>query len=161
MKTVSFFVAILLVTLPLSLIAQGSSTREIEKAAALYARSHYSSGRVVFDPRSAYLKGTNPSRTPQEINSLAQQLGATSVADQSKYLVCSGAPKVCRIRGADRIISINRPEVAGDTAYVIVRVLEPTTFASHPINRREDRLLIVDAGGSWKFVKLVGGGSIN
>ena len=161
MKIVSFSVGILLVAFPPSLIAQASPVREIEMAAAMYARSQHLSGTVVFDPRPEYQKGTAPSRTPQEIDSLGQLLGATSIADQSKYLTCSGTPSVCKIRGADAIISFNRPEVVGDTAYVVVRILEATIFASHPINRREDRLLIVKAGGSWKFVKVVGGGSIN
>jgi hypothetical protein len=115
---------------------------------------------VVFDPRPAYYKDTAPSRTAQEITALAQMLGATSVADQGKYLVCSGPPKMCRIAGADAIIYMNRPQVFGDTAYVIVGILKPTAFPKRPILRREDRLLIVHADGSWKFVKLVGGGSI-
>lgn len=161
MKTVSLSLAMVLVAFPTCSIAQGSPVREIEKAAAVYARSQYSTGTVVFDPRPVYLKGTMPSRTPQEIDSLSRLLGATSIADESKYLVCSGAPKLCRIRGADAIISINRPEVVGDTAYVIVRVLQRTTFATRPITSREDHLLIVKAGEAWKFVKLVGGGSIS
>lgn len=161
MKTVSFSLAMLLVAFPTCSIDQGSPVREIEKAAAVYVRSLHLAGTVVFDPRPAYLKGTMPSRTPQEIDSLAQLLGATSIADQSKYLVCSGPPKLCRIRGADAIISINRPEVVGDTAYVMVSVLKPAPFANRPITYREDRLLIVKAGGSWKFVEVAVGGSIS
>ena len=131
------------------------------RPAAVYVRSLHLAGTIVFDPRPAYLKGTMPSRTPQEIDSLALLLGATSIADQSKYLVCSGPPKLCRIRGADAIISVNRPEVVEDTAYVMVSVLKPTPFSNRPITRREDRLLIVKAGGSWKFVEVAVGGSIS
>lgn len=144
-----------------SLAAQGSSVRQIEAAAAVYARSHYSTGKVVFDPRPAYLEGTVPSRTPHEIESLARLLGAASVADESEYLACSGSPKRCRIKGADAIISINRPEIVGDTAYIIVRVLVPFRSPYRPITSREDRLLIVNAGGSWKFVEVAPGGSIS
>jgi hypothetical protein len=144
-----------------SLTAQRSPVPEIERAAAGYARSLHLSGKVVFDPRPAYEKGMAPSRSAQEIDILAKVLGATSVADQSNYIVCPSTHGKCRIIGANAIISVNRPEVFGDTAYAIVRVLAPTAFPSHPINSREDRLLIVKEDGAWKFVKLVGGGSIN
>ena len=155
-----FSVATLLLFSATPLIAQTSSVREIEMAAAGYARSLHLAGKIVFDPRPDYQRGRKPPRTREEISSLAQQLGATSIADQSQYLVCSSAPKICRMRGADAIISINRPEVVGDTAYVIIRRLQPSPLGRTPITRREDRLLIVNAGGSWRFVKLVGGGSI-
>lgn len=154
-------VAVLIAAFSHSLAAQRSPVPQIEAAAAVYARSRYSSGKVVFDPRPAYMKGTAPSRTPQEIHKLGQLLGATSVADESEYLACSGAPKVCRMKGADAIISINRPEVVGDTAYVVVRVLGPGPSVKRPITRREDRLLVVKSNGSWSFVKLAGGGSIS
>lgn len=150
----------LLIAFSPSLTAQGSSVPQIEAAAAVYARSHYASGKVVFDPRPAYLKGSTPSRTPQEIHKLGLLLGATSIADESEYLACSSAPKVCRMKGAHVIISINRPEVVGDTAYVLVRILGPGPSAKWPLTRREDRLLVVKRDGSWRFVKLVGGGSI-
>jgi hypothetical protein len=161
MKTLAFFFVMLFGSLPLSSCAQRSPVDEIEKVAAEYARTLSLRGTVVFDPRSAYDKRGTRSRTPQEIHSLAKLLGATITADEGDYLVCPGKPGLCKMSGAEAIISINSPEVVGDTAYVVVRVLEPTAFPTLPINSREDRLLVVKAGGSWRFVKLVGGGSIN
>lgn len=143
-----------------SLGAQKSPVQQIEMAAAGYARSLYLSGTVVFDPRPAYEKGTAPSRTPAEISALAKAIGATKTADQAEYLVCSGTPRRCIIKGADAIVYIDRPEVIGDTAYVIVGRLQPFGSPRMPISGREDRLLFVKTGAAWKFVKLVGGGRI-
>jgi hypothetical protein len=161
LKTLSVLLSVVFVSSPVSLVAQRSPVADIEKAAATYVRSLHLMGKVVFDPRPAYDRGAVLPRSSEEIASLAQLSGSNITADQGAYIACSGIPKRCRMSGANAIVSVNRPEVIGDTAYVVVRILEPTLAASHPINRREDRLLILNHGGSWKFEKVVGGGSIN
>lgn len=142
--------------------AQTSQVPLVENSMAVYARAHMLHGKVAFDPRSTFEKGTASPRRTAEVTALASSLGADIVADQSRHLACQPRPRsFCRIVGADMIVSMNRPAISGDTAYVFIRILTPTIFPRMPISDRVERMLLEKRNGSWVVIGPVGGGSIN
>jgi hypothetical protein len=134
-----------------------SDTAQIEKATATYSASHFLSGDIAFDPTRN--EEVNPSvRSSAEAAQLSVALRAKHVGNTSQFYSCSGEmPSTCRINGADVVVSMNRPEINGDTAFVIIRTLRPTTSARSPVVRQEIRLRLERRSGTWVVTDRLGG----
>jgi hypothetical protein len=144
------------------LVAQRpSDVAQIERAAAAYSASHFISGDVAFDPRPNSDVGVIAPRTSDEAKALAGALRAKHVGDKSQFYSCTGSsPRSCRVAGVDVVVSMNRPEVDGNTAFVIVRTYRPTQSTKAPVVREETRLRLEKQNDTWVVTGPVGGGSI-
>jgi hypothetical protein len=164
MKTIRLMTFAVLSTLVASTVSaqQPSDVAQIERAVATYTASHFVKGAIAFDPAPNMLPTEIlPQRNADEVQALANALGATRVGDRSQFFSCaSKEPSTCKVSGADVVVSIGRPEVTGDTAFVFVRTVRPTTSTRRPVFRRDMRMRLERRGGAWAVIGEVGGGSI-
>jgi hypothetical protein len=137
-----------------------SEVAQIERAAAAYAASHFVSGDVAFDPAPNKEEGPVIPRSAEEGKQLALALRATHVGNRERFYSCAKElPSTCRVTGADVVVSMNRPDIKGDEAFVIVRTYQPTTVPKRPVVRIETRLRLEKRAGVWVVTGPVGGGS--
>jgi hypothetical protein len=137
---------------------QGTAASEVESAAASYAVKRFVKGHTVLDTVPLEVAG-NPAhakRTAAETASLLRSLGLTQTANRREVVTCA-APRStdCHLTGADGLLSFSRPFIAGDTAYVTVRMVTDG-YQKRNLYRREERLMLVRQGGVWLVKKTVG-----
>ena len=95
-----------------------------ERATAVYTASHYATGRVLFDTTGFSSLGGAAlgGRSALENAALASLAHASTVGRRLDYRACtSGANAECDVPGFDVVLSISRPLVQGDTAFVDVK----------------------------------------
>ena len=141
---------------------QSSDAAQIETAAAVYSASHLLQGTVAFDPAPTTLQeGARQTRGDAEGKALAAALRAKRVGNKDQFYSCAEtSPSSCRVTGADVVVTMNRPEVHGDTAFIMIQTLRPTASARMPVERQETRLRLERRKGVWVVIGPVGGGSI-
>jgi hypothetical protein len=139
---------------------QSSDVVQVETAAAAYSASHLLTGTVAFVPEPTP-RGTAPGRSAIEATTLAAALRAKHLGGREQFVSCATiSPSSCRVRGADVIVSMNRPEIHGDSAFIIIRTDRATGSARAPVVREETRLRLERCNGVWRVTGPVGGGSI-
>jgi hypothetical protein len=136
---------------------QTNSVASIERAAAAYAAAHYVTDSVVFDTVALKVPHTSVSagRTRDEIVALGNTLHATRLGSGKESVRCT-APEIndCRLSNANAIVSLSRPLVVGDTAYVTVQTIRDG-YQKRNLFRRTDRLMLVKQPAGWLVVKSV------
>lgn len=164
MKTIRLITFAVLSTLVAITVSaqQLSEVAQIERAVATYTASHFLKGTIAFDPAPKMLHAeVLPQRNADEVQALTTAFGATRVGDRSQFFSCASTkPSSCRVRGADVVVSMSRPEVSGGTAFVFVRTLRPTRSTRRPVVRQDTRLRLEKRGSAWVVIGPVGGGSI-
>lgn len=95
-----------------------------ERATAVYAASHFATGRVLFDT-TTFSAVSNPSlgaRSALENAALASLAHAAVIGRRVDYRSCSSPGNAeCDVPGFDVVLSISRPTVQGDTAFIDVK----------------------------------------
>lgn len=130
--------------------AQQSDVAKIERVAAAYSAAHFLEGAIAFDPTPTVRPHGSSQRSPDEARILATAFRATRVGDRNRYYACAGnSPSSCRVSGADVVVSMTRPEISGDTAFIVVRTLRPTRSSRSPVVREEIRLRVQKRNGAW------------
>lgn len=147
---------------------QPTDVMQIESAAAVYAAAHIvKSSNFVFDATPTggpSVRGSShvPTRTASDAASLARALRATRLGNKADFYTCADRrPSTCAIKGADMIVSLSRPTVSGDTAFVVVTKLRSTGLPRVPVARNEERIQLMKRNGSWVADGVAAGGGVS
>jgi hypothetical protein len=109
---------------------------------------------VVLTPRRLGL----PPRTAQERAVIAAALGLPDVRESARQatVTCGTTLRLCRVNGAEALLTVDVRPFMADSAEVVVSVTRPSSSARAPLWTSARTWLLTRCGTGWVVVRAVG-----